>query len=259
MPYPIKKNYAKQYCLIVCLFIFTSMLACSFSDSAIENAISRTQTALPTSTATETLTLMPTTTPTLIPTFTPALDPVATETPIVADFEPKFSTLSEALVSIDQLVVFFDDNFKLDIPDFSPIGLGNDCQIDCAARWIAGRFDTFDLIIELDQATSEAAASAAVEDLNSEMDQWNYIDYPAIDWGEYELPEDWQNKLPDNYYSGYLAFEDLVEAVAITSYGPVVFRITVLDYEMGWADYPNILLLVTTVLQINNLMEMRFE
>lgn len=257
----IKKNLPKFCYLFVCLVMILSILACSLSDSVIEDAISRTEAAQPTATitATETPTTIPTVPPTPIPTFTPVTETIATQIPLALEIEPTYNTLSEALIRIDQLVPYFDENFKAEIPDFVPIGLASDCQIDCAGRWVSGKFDTFDLIIELEQLNNESTAIAAVEEIKSDLEQWEFTEYPALDWKEYSLPEDLEKYLPDKYLSGFHAHEDMVEAVATTNYGPVLLHITVLDYERGWADYPNILLMMTTILQIMNLTEMQFE
>ena len=255
----INKNKSKFCYLFVSLVMIIPMLACSLSDSVIEDAIARTEAAQPTLTISQTPSVIPTTPPTLIPTFTPVVETSATETLTAIEIESKFTTLSDALVSIQQLVVYFDENFKEGAPDFAALGLGNDCQIDCAGRWISGIFDTFDLIIELNQEASEADAKAAVEVIKSDPDIWDYSDYPPVDWNEFDLPTEWEAMLPDNYYSAYISQDTMVASFAVGSYGPVLIYITMLDYEMGWADYPNILLSLTTILQIMNLSEMQFE
>lgn len=245
--------------LTISLLIIPSVLACSLSNSVIEAAIARTEAALPTLPATAMPTPAPSFTPTFIPTFTPVIEPVVTVTPLPVASEPKYDSLWEALVSIDQLVQYLDENFKIGAPDFEPLGLGNDCEIECAGRWISGKYDTFELIIELNQETSESSARAAVDDLKDLFTQSEYTDFPPIDWDEYELPGSYENAIPDNYYAGLTRHPDFDEAVAVASHGPVLIYITMIDYERGWADYPNILLQMVMTFQTMNLKEMRFE
>jgi len=261
------KVKTKLYFSILSLVMITTMLACSLSDSIIKNAISSTQAAQPTAPQIEQPASAATPLPTAVPTFTPvtaAIAPetslaTATETPPSVVVEPEANTLSEALVQIDQLVAYFDENFKVGSPDYEPLGLGNDCQVDCAGRWISGIYDTFDLIIELNQESSEENARAAVEELQDLFVASEYTQYPLINWDEYGLPTSWESILPDNYYSAHRNLEEMDEAIAVSSYGPVIIYITMLDYEMGWAEYPNILLQMVTTLQTQNLMNMQFE